>query len=87
MFDLKNSDKISKGISMKAAESMQTLYEIVEQLKGSIIAKNFVSDSIFNIISELHEEKKTVTAEAIEERLAKLTQDFIEATKNKNDVA
>lgn len=76
-----------KGIFMKASESMSALYKIVDELKGPLEAKKFVSGTIYSIISDLQEEQKPVSPEAIEEELAKLAQDFIEVTRKKNDVA
>lgn len=72
---------------MKASESLQRLYEIIEKLKGPLEAKNFVSGEINIIISDLQDEKLPITAEAIDERLAKTAHEFITVTKNKNDVA
>lgn len=72
---------------MKAAESIQALYEIVEKIKGPHAAREFIVGEISILLSELQDEKISVTAEAIEERLSKVANDFITVTKNKNDVA
>lgn len=72
---------------MKSNEAMETLYNLINDLSGPIQAKNAVSDALFNIISELHEEGLPVTGEALEERLTNYANDYLYAFKNKSDVA
>lgn len=72
---------------MKTSESIQVLYDIVSNLKGPLAAKNFVADCVYGVITDLQEEKQSITAEAIEERLKKVADDFMTVSKSKNDVA
>jgi hypothetical protein len=72
---------------MKTAESLQILYEIVERLYGPLEAKKFVTGSLYTVISELQEERLPITGEAIEERLAKVANDFISVSNPENGSA
>ncbi|MBY0518462.1 MAG: hypothetical protein K2P81_16240 [Bacteriovoracaceae bacterium] len=67
---------------MKAAKSIATLYKIVKETSGDIEAKNFVTDILFNILSDLHEQNIPVSEESIEKLLEENAQDFIQASKN-----
>lgn len=45
-------------------------------------AKNFVSEIIFNVISEIQEEDKAVTEDEIEKKLSKKAEDYLRASKS-----
>ena len=61
---------------MKSSESIEKLYKIFEDIKGSTEAKNTITSLIYNIIDDLQSSKIPVTAEAIEEGLFKYVKDF-----------
>jgi hypothetical protein len=67
---------------MKTSEYLEILYKIIDQHMGPIEAKNFVSEVIFNIISELQEEHKTITAQEIDSRLSKKVNEYQQAAKS-----
>ena len=48
---------------------------------GPVEAKNFVSEILFNAISELQEEQKPISEEEIEKKLSKKVQDYQQASK------
>lgn len=70
---------------MKAGKSIEILYKLINELMGPVEAKNVVSDSIFNAISDLQEKEIPVTEKEIEKILNQKVQDYLEASKH--DVA
>lgn len=70
---------------MTTSEHIEILYKIIDQHLGPIQAKNFVSEVVFNIISELQEEQKPITAKEIDSRLSKKVSEYQQASKS--DVA
>lgn len=68
-------------------ESIETLYQIIDKAEGPKEAKQLIEACLSNIIDDLQQENLPVTGEEIEKRLAKLAEDFIYASKGKNDVA
>lgn len=70
---------------MEAGKSIETLYKIINKVMGPVEAKNFVSDAIFNAISDLQEKEIPVTEKEIEKILNQKVQDYLEASKH--DVA
>ena len=67
---------------MKAGKSIEILYKIINELMGPVEAKNFVSDSIFNAISDLQEKEISVTEKEIEKILNQKVQDYLHASKH-----
>lgn len=65
---------------MKSAQYLETLYSIMNREMGPIEAKTFVSDAVFNIISELQEDSLPVTEEAISKKLAEKVSDYLKAS-------
>jgi hypothetical protein len=72
---------------MKSSQSLETLYKIVNKIKGPIEAKNFLADVLFSAVDELQEEGLEITQEAIDKKLAEVAKDFLEVSKSKNNVA
>ena len=70
---------------MKTSQNLEILYRIMYKHMGPIEAKNFLSDVIFNIISELQEEQSPVTAEEIDSRLSRKVAEYQKASNS--DVA
>jgi nitrate/nitrite-specific signal transduction histidine kinase len=68
---------------MNAAQSLEALYQILQNLTGPADAKATLSNILFNILTELQDEGVPVTAETIERKLAETADDFIETTKAK----
>ncbi len=66
---------------MNTSKHIETLYHIINQHMGPIEAKNFVSEILFNAISELQEEQKPISEEEIEKKLSKKVQDYQQAAK------
>lgn len=66
---------------MNSAQSIATLYKIIEEMHGSIEAKNAASDMIFNVLSDLHEKGLPVTEDNITTHFAQYTGDYVEASK------
>jgi hypothetical protein len=67
---------------MKSVQYLETLYNIMNREMGPIEAKIFVSDAVFNIISELQENSLPVTEDAISKKLAEKVSDYLKASKN-----
>lgn len=61
---------------MKSARSLEKLYHLIKNSSDPIEAKNFLSTTIYNIISEIHEEGLEVTEETIEMKLQKEIEDL-----------
>lgn len=72
---------------MKTKEALESIYNVINELLGPIEAKNTVSDAIFNIITDLHDEGLPITGEAIKARLVEYAKDFAYAAQKKSDVA
>ncbi|HXH74021.1 MAG TPA: hypothetical protein VNJ08_03600 [Bacteriovoracaceae bacterium] len=70
---------------MNTSQSIITIYKLINAMLGPIEAKKAVSDALFNIISEIHEEGLDVTEDLITEKLSKYAEDYIHASKK--DVA
>lgn len=67
---------------MKTAQSLESLYQVINELHGPIAAKDFVSGAVYNAVSELQETGSQITADALEKILNDLAQDFLEAKSN-----
>lgn len=72
---------------MKPTEALASLYQVIHQTSGPVDAKYMLSDTMFKIITDLHNEGVPVTAHTIEERLLKFTQDFMLASHRKTEAA
>lgn len=66
---------------MSTSKHIETLYNIINQHMGPVEAKNFVSEILFNAISELQEEEKLISEEEIEKKLSQKVQDYQKASK------
>jgi hypothetical protein len=69
---------------MNTAQYLENLYRVGLKLRphDEISAKNFVTNEVFNIISDIQDEKLEVTAEEIEKRLKVMSDDFSFVLKN-----
>lgn len=67
----------------KSAKSLGSLYHIIKTLSGPVEAKNFLSTTVYNSISELQDEGAIITDQAIEAKLEETTADFKYAAKKK----
>jgi hypothetical protein len=67
---------------MSTSKHIEILYRIINQHMGPVEAKNFVSEILFNAISELQEEQKSISEEEIEKKLSKKVQDYQKASKS-----
>ena len=67
---------------MPASKSIVTLYKIIEKIAGPINAKDSVTDALFIILSDLHEEGLPITEKLINDRFAKYADDFVQASKS-----
>ena len=65
---------------MKSVQYLETLYNIMNREMGPIEAKIFVSDAVFNILSELQENSLPVTEDAISKKLAEKVSDYLKAS-------
>lgn len=72
---------------MKSTEALASLYQVIHQTSGPVDAKYMLSDTMFKIITDLHNEGIPVTAHAIEERIVKFTHDFMRTTHRKTEAA
>lgn len=72
---------------MKASESLIALYNVINKMSGPIEAKKLLSTAVYNVVCDLQDEGLEVSQQNLDERLAKVANDFITVTKNKNDVA
>lgn len=67
---------------MSTSKSLQELYQLIKSNSGPIEAKNYLSTTIYNIISEIHEEGLEVSEELIQKKLEKEISDFSFAAKS-----
>lgn len=67
---------------MKSSESIAILYNIINEKMGSIEAKNFISDVLYNALSQLEDEGQAITEKSIEIKLQVKANDFLEASKD-----
>lgn len=72
---------------MKPTEALASLYQAIHQTSGPVDARYMLSDTMFKIITDLHNEGVPVTAHAIEERILKFTHDFMQTTQRKTEAA
>lgn len=72
---------------MKSTEALASLYQVIYQTSGPVDAKYMLSDTMFKIITELHNEGVPVTAHTIEERILKFTQEFLQSTQRRSEAA
>ncbi len=66
---------------MNSSKHIEILYHLINKHMGPVEAKNFVSEILFNAISELQEEQKPISEEEIEKKLSKKVQDYQHASK------
>lgn len=67
---------------MKTAQYLENLYRVGLKLHNGNNAKDFVTTLIFNVLSDIQDEKLEVTAEEIEKRLKVMSDDFSFVLKN-----
>lgn len=74
---------------MNTSKAIVELYRIIEKMDNPIEAKNSVRAMIFNVISELQDEKLPITEELLDERMSKYAHDFIDVENAiaKKDIA
>lgn len=67
---------------MRTAKALEKLYYLIERNSDRIEAKYYLSTTIYNIISEIHEEGLEVSKELIQKKLEKEISDFGFAAKS-----
>jgi hypothetical protein len=68
-------------ISMKTEKSVEVLYQTMKSKFGRSEARQTVSAVLGNILDDIEEEGIVVSEEEVSRRLAKVTQEFVEAAK------
>jgi hypothetical protein len=76
---------VSKGRFMTTGKSLATIYQILNKKLGPADARMTVTAILGNVIADLQDEGQPVTESAIDSRLAKAADDYIQVTKS--DVA
>lgn len=71
---------------MSAAESMATLYGILEKYLGPDEAKKSVTAIVFNVLKQIQEEKQKVTKNTLNQYLARYAEEYMKAAKNVRDL-
>jgi hypothetical protein len=67
---------------MNTGKSLVTLYQILDKKLGASEARMTVTAILGNVIADLQDEGLPVTETAIDSRLAKAAEDYIQATKS-----